>query len=189
MALALRPLLSESSMKSRKGSQALALGLRPGAGTRRESGDTALAGFGLPAGPAAVGASLNSAPKSVDTSLAGFAGGRRPHDPGGRTATPAAFRYVPAVSRRTPVACSMRRSGQPSRPSAITCCRFSSLKTLLTMTEGTLRHSQCPDLNLVGRFSAVPHWPVLGVPRGRSRARNAWRGRYGARGGRRRQKL
>jgi hypothetical protein len=26
----------------------------------------------------------------------------------------------------------MRRSGQPSRPSAITFCRFSSLKTLLT---------------------------------------------------------
>jgi hypothetical protein len=25
----------------------------------------------------------------------------------------------------------MRRSGQPSRPSATTCCRFSSLKTLL----------------------------------------------------------
>ena len=31
-------------------------------------------------------------PKSVVTSLAGFAGARRPQPPGGRTATPAAFR-------------------------------------------------------------------------------------------------
>jgi hypothetical protein len=30
----------------------------------------------------------------------------------------------------------MRRSDHPSRPSAITCCFFSSLKTLLTLTEG-----------------------------------------------------
>ena len=49
---------------------------------------------------------------------------RRPHRPGGRTATPAAFRYPAAVSRRTPVSFSMRRKGQPSRPSAITCCLF-----------------------------------------------------------------
>src|SRR4051812_24618980 len=59
----------------------------------------------------------------------------------------------------------MRRSGQPSRPSAMTCCRFSSLKTLLTSMEGN------PSIVLnvlpisIGRFSAVPHWPVLGVPR------------------------
>src|SRR6185437_11820328 len=65
-----------------------------------------------------------------------------------------------------PVSCWMRRSGQPSRPSAITCCRFSSLKTLLTSMEGN------PSIVLnvlpisIGRFSAVPHWPVLGVPRG-----------------------
>src|SRR5260370_10959923 len=30
----------------------------------------------------------------------------------------------------------MRRSDHPSRPSAMTCCFFSSLKTLLTLTEG-----------------------------------------------------
>src|SRR3954447_21797350 len=65
-----------------------------------------------------------------------------------------------------PISCWMRRSGQPSLPSAMTCCRFSSLKTLLTSLEGN------PSIVLnvlpipIGRFSAVPHWPVLGVPRG-----------------------
>ena len=43
---------------------------------------------------------------------------------------PATFRYALAVSRRTPVASSMRRSGQPRRPRARTCSRFSLLKTL-----------------------------------------------------------
>jgi hypothetical protein len=42
-----------------------------------------------------------------------------------------------AVSRRTPVACSMRRSVQPSRPSARTCCRLSSLKMLVMLARGT----------------------------------------------------
>ena len=36
--------------------------------------------------------------------LAAFAGGRRPHPPGGRTATPATLRYAAAVSRRMCVA-------------------------------------------------------------------------------------
>src|SRR5258705_1666672 len=87
----------------------------------------------------------------VVTSLAGFAGGRRPHPPGGRTAIPAAFRYAPAVSRRTPVACSMRRSVQPSFPSAITCCFFSSFKTLL-MRRSVSARIQCPErpLSLAG---------------------------------------
>jgi hypothetical protein len=70
-------------------------------------------------------------PGSVDTpsEMAGFeeSGGR----PRPRTLTPAAFRYALAVSRRTPVACSMRLSDHPSRPSATTCCLLSSLKTLL----------------------------------------------------------
>ena len=49
---------------------------------------------------------------------------------------PALFqRRRPAVSRRTPVACSIRRRGQPKRPSAITCSRFSLLKTLPMLTE------------------------------------------------------
>ena len=50
-------------------------------------------------------------------------------------AMPAAFRYPAAVSRRTPVAFSIRRSAQPSWPSAMTCFFFSSFKTLLTGTE------------------------------------------------------
>src|ERR1700751_3863606 len=73
----------------------------------------------------------------VVTSLAGFAG-RRPQAPGARTAMPAAFKYALPVSRRTPVACSIRRRDQPRRPNAITCCLFSSLKTLLMPTKGTL---------------------------------------------------
>jgi hypothetical protein len=50
---------------------------------------------------------------------------------------PAAFRYAPTVSRRMCAARSIRRSDHPRRPKTITCCRFSSFKTLLTLTEGT----------------------------------------------------
>src|SRR5271167_2135947 len=86
-----------------------------------------------------------AAPESVITSLAGFAGARRPQAPGARTAILAAFRYAPAVSRRTPVTCWMRRSDHPSRPRAKTCCFFSSFKTLAMPTEATdLRRRQCP---------------------------------------------
>ena len=63
--------------------------------------------------------------------LAGFGAGVAGAGAGRRTAIPAAFRYALAVSRRTPVASSMRRSDQPSRPSARTCCCLSSLKTLV----------------------------------------------------------
>src|SRR5262249_49659892 len=45
------------------------------------------------------------------------------------------FRYPLAVSLRTPVASSMRRKDHPSFPRAITCCFFSSLKTLLMPRE------------------------------------------------------
>jgi len=82
--LAFRPLLSDSSMKSKWGSQALAEGPRPGAGTGAGPGDTSLAG--VEAGVA------GSAANSGDASLAGFAGARRPQLPGARMATPAAFR-------------------------------------------------------------------------------------------------
>jgi len=72
------------------------------------------------------------------TSTARFLpGGLRSHPRGGRTPVPAAFSYVLAVSRRTPVARSIRRSGHPSLPSARICCFFSSLKTLLISTEAT----------------------------------------------------
>ena len=40
------------------------------------------------------------------------------------------------VSCRMCTARSMRRSDHPRRPKAITCCLFSSFKTLLTLTEG-----------------------------------------------------
>ena len=85
-------------------------------------------------GDGAAGSS-NSAPKSVITSLAGFAGAR-PHLPGGRKTIPAALRYLAAVSRRTPVARWIRRNDHPSRPNAMTCCLFYSLETLLTSSEG-----------------------------------------------------
>src|SRR5918912_2189740 len=106
-------------MISRYGSHALAAGARPGGGrAKTESVDTPspLAGF--------------AAAESVDTPpvLAGFAASTTCR--GARTAIPAARRYTPAVSRRVPVACSIFRSDQPSRPRARTCCFFSSLKTL-----------------------------------------------------------
>src|SRR5215475_36417 len=59
----------------------------------------------------------------------------------------------------------MRRKGQLSRPSARTCCRFSSFKTLLTRRRVSPRRRQCPAVS-IGRFCGVPHWPVLGVPQG-----------------------
>jgi hypothetical protein len=40
----------------------------------------------------------------------------------------------------------MRRSDHPNRPHAMTCCFFSSFKTLLTLTEGiALASSQRPE--------------------------------------------
>src|SRR5438093_5200092 len=69
----------------------------------------------------------------------------------------------------------MRRSVQPSFPSAITCCFFSSFKTLLMPTE-RIRRSQCPERwFIVGRFSADNHWPVLGDRRGASQEEIALR--------------
>ena len=76
-------------------------------------------------------------PESVIGLMAAFDGPWRPQSPGRRSAIPATRRYSPAVSRRTPVACSMRRKDHPSRPSAMTCSRFSLLKTLLMTTEAT----------------------------------------------------
>ena len=103
-----------------------------------------------------------TAQKSVVTSMAGFAGARRPH-PGRHTTTPVAFRYALAVSLRTPVASSMRRKDHPSFPSAITCCFFSSLKTLLMPREPI---SAPLGVNVpgfcYGRFSGDLTWPDLG---------------------------
>src|ERR1017187_115965 len=171
MARALRPRLSPKSMASRYGSQAL------GPGTTVESVITSLAGFevvfafpvverflglglglrltlGLGSRGSGITAMAGSAaPESVITSLAGF-GARRPQPLGGRTAIPAAFRWELAVSRRILVACWMRRSDQPSRPRAKTCCFFSSFKTLAMPTEPiSLRRRQYPR-----RYSS---WPVF----------------------------
>ncbi len=88
MAMAFRPRPSPCSISSRYGSQSLADrsgwstgGLWLPEGDAPRSVVTSLAGF---AGSGGSG--------SVVTSLAGFAGDRLPHAPGGRTAIPAAFR-------------------------------------------------------------------------------------------------
>src|SRR5208337_4035403 len=62
----------------------------------------------------------------------------------------------------------MRRSVQPSRPKAITCCFFSSLKTLAIAAEAISPHAvvNVPESVSVGRFSGGHHWPVLGDRRG-----------------------
>src|SRR6185503_14517976 len=85
--------------------------------------------------------------------MAGFA---RPQ-PGGRTWRPAALRYVLAVSRRTPVACSMRRKDQPSLPKAIICCRLSSLNTLLMPLQASL---PCSAVNVPDDFSYMAGFEV-----------------------------
>jgi len=55
-----------------------------------------------------------------------------PQFSGGRKEMPAARRYSAAVSRRTPVA-TLNPAQRPAQPAQrITCCFFSSVKTLLT---------------------------------------------------------
>ena len=49
----------------------------------------------------------------------------------------------------------MRLNGHPSRPSAITCCRFSSLKTLLTSMEG---------ISIAVNVLLQLRWPVFSRP-------------------------
>src|SRR5208283_2080757 len=67
----------------------------------------------------------------------------------------------------------MRRSVQPSRPKAITCCFFSSLKTLAIAAEAISPHAvvNVPESVSVGRFSGGHHWPVLGDRRGKVRGK------------------
>src|SRR5436853_7376740 len=119
-----RPGESPSSIASRQGAQALAEGLRPGCdsgaavlptGSAPKSVITSLAGF---AGTRSLLTSVAgfSGTGSVITSLAGFAAGCRPQLPGGRNAIPAAFKYAAAVSRWTPVTRWIRRSDHPKRP-------------------------------------------------------------------------
>jgi hypothetical protein len=110
------------------------------------------------AGFAVSGAELScfAGAESVITCMAGFA--FRPQPPGRRTLMPAAFRYALAVSRRTPVACSIRRKDQPSRPKASICCRLSSLNTLLMAPEATLPRS---DVNVPGDYFSLAGFEVI----------------------------
>jgi hypothetical protein len=62
----------------------------------------------------------------------------------------------------------MRRNDQPSRPNAMTCSRFSLLKTWLMTTEGNFPLRQlCLKPFLYGRFSLDHLWPLLGDHRGK----------------------
>src|SRR5581483_11799410 len=106
--MALRPRLRPCSIVSRNGSQSL--GGTCGGGRRMDA------------------FCEKGRIKSVATLMAGFEVDRRPTL---ATAIPVAFKYPLAVSRRTPVACSICRNDKPSFPSAMTCCFLSSLKTLL----------------------------------------------------------
>ncbi len=61
----------------------------------------------------------------------------------------------------------MRRNDQPRRPSAMTCSRFSLLKTWLMTTEGNFPPRQlCLKPPLYGRFSLDHLRPLLGDHRG-----------------------
>ena len=86
----------------------------------------------LVAGFETAGSGATDGDGSVDTcsAMAGFGGHSDGWPPRLRTAIPTARRYALAVSRRTPVADWIRRSVQPRRPSATTCCFLSSPKTL-----------------------------------------------------------
>jgi hypothetical protein len=152
-------------MASRCSSQALADELRPGGGvgvaatmdtanSALESGVTPLVGF-AEKGSALTSAAAWAEPGSGVTSLVGFAGGALPQAPGGRRLMPAVRRYSAAVVRWIPVAFWIFRRDHPSRPKAMTCCFFSSLKTLLMLTEGI---GPRVKINVPGD---VYHWSVL----------------------------
>ena len=97
--------MSFSSISSRYGSLLLAVRLSFVSGCIagcKKPEVTYMAGFesSLGCGP----------PEPVVTSMAGFGGALWPLPPGARSAKLADRKYPPAVSRRTPVACSIRRS-------------------------------------------------------------------------------
>src|SRR5258705_1583675 len=141
MPIALRPRSTASTITSSNGAHALARPGVPRAATDSESVIASLAGFGS-----------GRFSESVIASLAGFG---RPHRPGARTATPAALKYAPAVSRRTPVASSIRRKLQPRRPNTSTCFCFSSLKTLAIL-------GAADQIRALPSTSRSPHrWPLL----------------------------
>jgi hypothetical protein len=66
----------------------------------------------------------------------------------------------------------MRRNDQPSWPNAMTCSRFSLLKTWLMTTEANFPLQQlCLKPSLYGRFSLDHLWPLLGDHQGEKFAR------------------
>src|ERR1035441_6393579 len=101
MAMALRPRERPASIVSREGAQALADGLWPGFGSAvvgalaansaPKSVVTTMAGFAQ-AGSSSPAANGFPPPESVITSMAGFAGAARPQLPGGRSTIPASFK-------------------------------------------------------------------------------------------------
>jgi hypothetical protein len=108
-ATALRPRPAVSSISFRYGSQALAVGARLGGG-----GPVGSPAEGDKPTPKSANTSLPGFARSVDTSMACFGGW--PHRSAGRTPRPAAFRYAPTVSRRTPVAAdAAQRPAQPTK--------------------------------------------------------------------------
>ncbi len=137
MAIALRPLASCASMKSRYGSQALAEGLRLGRG----SGTT------VPR--------PESAPKSVDTSMAGFASLAAP------TARRANWHSCRLQIRGCGFATDMDRSARcvvatsPAGPARGSCCFFSSLKTFTRR-----RVNLTSPVNVLAYF----RWPLFRCP-------------------------
>src|SRR5881409_3993444 len=155
--MALRPRPTPNSIVSRNGSQILTLALDAGSWIGGFSQKGRIKSVVTPFPLAGFDPS-----ESVATCMAGFAGDLR-RQPGGLTPIPAAFRYAPAVSRRTPVSCSIRRSGQPSFPSAMTCCFFSSLKTLLMAARLSSPWLMSGASLLVG-FQPAFIWPVLRWP-------------------------
>ena len=66
---------------------------------------------------------------------------------GGSQRDPGRFQVGPAVSRRTPVACWIRRSVHPSRPSAMTCCKLFHVFRLKPALKRRIMSN--PDANVI----------------------------------------
>jgi len=143
------------------GAHALAEGLRPGFGAVAEgtaaansapkSVITSMAGFAQ-TGSATAGGASSATAESVITCMAGLAGDALPI----HRAAAQRFRPLSSSGGRltTHPNVQLDSSQRPSsRPNAMTCCFFSSFKTLLTLTEvSPSRRNQCPErcLSLAG---------------------------------------
>ena len=150
--MALRPRESPNSMPRDSGSQALADGLRwaaaggggPGRSIRARVGGHLIGRFCARVGGHLVGRFCRCTPSPS---------ARWPH----RDASGSQICRRRSRGGRS-WAFSMRRSDHPSRPNAMTCCFFSSFKTLLTSTEGS-----CPRvrLNVLGDGLSLAGFQVI----------------------------